>query len=149
MQGYAEGWKNGEFVEKMDVQDCLQNPPYHKNDQGHFAGHFWHFHKEIDSKELHCLSFQGSSRIMRDYIETMAEKYETIMLDRAENLLHDWFGDVEYWSIRRSMRFAPDLVKIANEFRLNQLISDDEMDSTKMAKKWENHRVRKHSFTIF
>ena len=83
---------------------------------------------------------------MRDYIETMAEKYETIMLDRAENLLHDWFGDVEYWSIRRSMRFAPDLVKIANEFRLNQLISDDEMDSTKMAKKWENHRVRKHCF---
>ena len=60
MQGYAEGWKNGEFVEKMDVQDCLQNPPYHKNDQGHFAGHFWHFHKEIDSKELHCLSFQGN-----------------------------------------------------------------------------------------
>ena len=56
-------------------------------------------------------------------------------------MLHDWFGDVEYWSIRRSMRFAPDLVKIANEFRLNQLISDDEMDSTKMAKKWENHRV--------
>ena len=89
--------------------------------------------------------FLGSSRIMRDYIETMAGKYETIMLDRAENLLHDWFGDVEYWSIRRSMRFAPDLVKIANEFRLNQLISDDEMDSTKMAKKWENHRVRKNT----
>ena len=61
MQGYAEGWTNGEFVEKMDVQDCNQNPPYHKNDQGNHAGHFWHFHKEIDAKELHCLSFQGNT----------------------------------------------------------------------------------------
>jgi peptide-O-fucosyltransferase len=32
--------------------------------------------------------------------------------DRAENLLHDHFGDVNYWGIRRAMMFAPHLGKI-------------------------------------
>ena len=140
LQNYAEGWTSGEFKEKMDVQDCLQSPPYHK-DQGNYAGHFWHYHKEVRAKELQCLSFQGTTRIMRDYIETIADRYETIMLDRAENLLHDFFGDADYWSIRRSMRFASKLLKLANDYRLKYLNSDDYKDNTQLPAQWETHQV--------
>ena len=30
---------------------------------------------------------------------------QSIMLDRAENLLHEFFGDADYWAARRSMKF--------------------------------------------
>ena len=35
-----------------------------------------------------------------------------VFVDRAEYLLHDHFGDVNYWGIRRAMKFAPHLGKI-------------------------------------
>ena len=51
LQNYAEGWTNGEFIEKMDVQDCLESPPYDKNDENNmYNGHFFHFHKDIQAK---------------------------------------------------------------------------------------------------
>lgn len=39
-----------------------------------------------------------STYVIRDLVEET--KGKSIMLDRAENLLHDRFGDEEYWSIR-------------------------------------------------
>ena len=33
-------------------------------------------------------------------------------------MLHDRFGDGEYWAARRSMRFSPRLVDRAAQFRL-------------------------------
>ena len=41
----------------------------------------------------------------------------SVMLDRAENLLHKNFGQYQFWSARRSMRFAPELRQFANEYR--------------------------------
>ena len=41
----------------------------------------------------------------------------SVMLDRAENLLHKNFGQYQFWSARRSMRFSPELRKFANEYR--------------------------------
>ena len=31
LQNYPGGWENGEFREKMDIQECTRPPPYHKN----------------------------------------------------------------------------------------------------------------------
>ena len=145
LQNYAEGWTNGEFIEKMDVQDCLESPPYDKNDENNmYNGHFFHFHKDIQAKNLQCLSIQGTTKMMKDFIENkIADKYETIMLDRAENLLHDYFGDAQYWSMRRSMRFAPKLTQIANDFRLKHLNSDDNKDGTVLPAKWESHKPKR------
>ena len=66
-----------------------------------------------------------------------------MILNRAENLLHEYFGDAEYWSARRSMRFADHLKEIANEFRNEKLNSNDEKDVTKMPEKWENHQPKR------
>lgn len=68
------------------------------------------------------------------------------MLDRAENLLHDYFGDDHYWSARRSMRFSQQLVQIANDFRAEELNSTDENDLTVRAgDNWENYQPQRGS----
>ena len=64
----------------------------------------------------------------------------SIVLDRAENLLHDSFGDENYWAIRRSMRFASKLVRIGDKFRKENLDSEDVKDDTVLAVKWEDHK---------
>ena len=47
---------------------------------------------------LHISMF-CSTYVIRDLVETT--KGKSIMLDRAENLLHDHFGDADgYWSVR-------------------------------------------------
>ena len=58
-------------------------------------------------------------------------------------MLHEYFGDAEYWSARRSMRFADHLKDIADRFRNDKLNSNDENDSTVMPEKWENHQPKR------
>ena len=62
---------------------------------------------------------------------------------RAENLLHEYFGDAEYWAARRSMRFAGHLVNIANKFRETTLNSNDVKDVTVKHNKWEIHQPKR------
>ena len=62
---------------------------------------------------------------------------------RAENLLHEYFGNEEYWAARRSMRFAGHLVQISDEFRKSKLNSNDVKDFTSKAPKWEIHQPKR------
>ena len=71
----------------------------------------------------------------------MQEK--SVMLDRAEKLLHDWFGDEEYWGARRSMRFSDRLVERANQFRLYMLDSEDSKDNTEVVEDWREHTAER------
>lgn len=145
LQNYAGGWTNGEFKEKMDVQECLRQPPYIREDDGHYKGQFWNFRQLISSKKMECLSIQGTTQIMAKFLEDQALKYQSFMLDRAENLLHDYFGDDHYWSARRSMRFSQQLLQIANDFRAKELNSTDEKDVTMRADQWENYLPQRGS----
>ena len=82
LQNYPGGWENGEFREKMDIKECINPPPYHKNSGDDlFKGPFWTYN-QIRSKNMECLSVQGTTRIMAGHIEIMAEKYKSFMLDR-------------------------------------------------------------------
>lgn len=49
-------------------------------------------------------------------------------------MLHDRFGDGEYWAARRSMRFAPRLVDRAAQFRLEKLDSEDGRDKVQISR---------------
>ena len=54
--------------------------------------------KNVNIDYLHISMF-CSTYVIRDLVETT--KGKSIMLDRAENLLHDHFGDADgYWSVR-------------------------------------------------
>jgi peptide-O-fucosyltransferase len=141
LQNYKEGWTNGEFVEKIDFRDCLNQVPYQRDhENGKWKGPFWQY-RQVRAKDFKCVSVQGTTRIMRDFIGKSAnDDHKTIMLDRAETLLHDYFGDAEYWSVRRSMRFASHLTEIANDFRKDYLNSNDKDDNTNWPENWKNHK---------
>lgn len=67
--------------------------------------------------------------------------FRRILIDHAEIVVHDGFGDQLYWKCRRSMRFAKNLVKIADEFRIQYLDSSDSKDKTERPSNWENEKV--------
>lgn len=149
LQRYAEGWQDGKFEEKFDYRDCIDAPRYRKDpssssggDGGSnvlYTGWFWEY-SEMRARDFNCMSLQGSAGIIRDFLVEL--KAKSVMLDRGETLLHDWFGDDNYWAVRRSMRFAEHLVAVANEFRRAALGgSSDEQDGTLMADKWEDSQV--------
>jgi hypothetical protein len=66
---------------------------------------------------------------------------ESILMDRAETVLHDHFGDVQYWRARRSMRYSVELRRIADDFRRTQLASDDKTDGTVLGEDWSKTEV--------
>jgi len=138
LQGYEGGWKDGKFEEKFKVSECLSDPVYQKDENGLYEGFFWDY-MQVRADQFECLSVQGATRVLHKFLEESGDA--SIMLDRAENLLHDHFGDVNYWGVRRSMRFANHLVQISNQFRLIEFSSSDELDDTMVHKDWRDHRA--------
>lgn len=101
LQGYKEGWQDGKFEEKFDIRDCLDKPRYKKS-ENKYVGHFFSY-KDVFSTDFQCLSVQGRADVLTKFVRDLPHK--SIMFDRAENLLHDYFGNEEYWAARRSMVF--------------------------------------------
>jgi peptide-O-fucosyltransferase len=66
---------------------------------------------------------------------------KSVMLDRGESVMHDFFGDADYWSARRSMIFSDDLVKVADDFRKRMFGSTDKEDGTLRKVNWEDYMV--------
>ena len=59
LQNYPGGWENGEFIEKLDIQECNRPPPYRKDtEESLFYGQFWRF-ENVRAKEMECISIQG------------------------------------------------------------------------------------------
>ena len=97
LQGYKEGW--GErFEEKYDIRDCLEPVRYKRRRDGRYSGQFFYY-DEVSADQVQCLSVQGHTSVLSSFIR--GQTGVSIMLDRAENLLHDFFGDADYWAARR------------------------------------------------
>jgi len=137
LQGYKGGWKDGKYEEKYEIADCLEKPVYREDNEG-FAGYFWDY-RDVRADKFSCLSVQGSTNVLESFI--VNNSAASIMLDRGENLLHDYFGDANYWGIRRAMQFSSQLINIANKFRETELSSTDVEDDTEVATDWRLHRA--------
>uniref|UniRef100_UPI00358F2B64 GDP-fucose protein O-fucosyltransferase 2 isoform X2 n=1 Tax=Myxine glutinosa TaxID=7769 RepID=UPI00358F2B64 len=118
-QPYAEGWTEGTFEEKMA---CL------------YRGWFWGYGK-TRALNFSCLSVQGMASIMVPILHKNTSA-RSVLLDRAENLLHDVYGQKAYWDARRSMVFARHLRKVADAFRAQYLNSRDDNDKTPYTEDW-------------
>ncbi|XP_075685813.1 GDP-fucose protein O-fucosyltransferase 2 [Rhinoderma darwinii] len=134
LQGYAEGWKEGTWEEKVDQRACIDQLMYSEDKHGYYRGWFWGY-EETRGLNVSCLSVQGSASIMAPVLlkNTTAR---SIMIDRAENLLHDHYAGRDYWNTRRSMVFAQHLRIVGDEFRANFLQSNDEDDKTIFHEDW-------------
>ncbi|XP_075463263.1 GDP-fucose protein O-fucosyltransferase 2 isoform X3 [Ascaphus truei] len=134
LQGYAEGWKAGTWEEKVDQRPCIEQLMYSEDKHGYYRGWFWGY-EETRGLNVSCLSVQGSASIISPVLlkNTTAR---SIMIDRAENLLHDHYGGKDYWDIRRSMVFAQHLRVVGDEFRASFLQSSDAADKTRFQEDW-------------
>ncbi|KAF7636382.1 hypothetical protein Mgra_00004165 [Meloidogyne graminicola] len=110
LQHYQEGWSEDKGFEiKYDIRPCIDaNKYYYKK-----YGEIW----EGDFSELNCLSIQGQSSTLVDAIIKLLPNKQTILIDRAETILHDIFGDINYWKARKSMNYSKKLKNIGDLFR--------------------------------
>eukprot|EP00074_Homo_sapiens_P111265 XP_024307826.1 GDP-fucose protein O-fucosyltransferase 2 isoform X1 [Homo sapiens] len=106
----------------------------------HGRGWFWGY-EETRGLNVSCLSVQGSASIVAPLLlrNTSAR---SVMLDRAENLLHDHYGGKEYWDTRRSMVFARHLREVGDEFRSRHLNSTDDADRIPFQEDWMKMKVK-------
>lgn len=70
LQGYAEGWKDGNWEEKIDDRDCIDRPVYHRDENGLYRGYFWGM-EDVFARKFKCVSAQGTSAIL---VPTLLEK---------------------------------------------------------------------------
>ncbi|XP_068101310.1 GDP-fucose protein O-fucosyltransferase 2 isoform X2 [Hyperolius riggenbachi] len=139
LQGYAEGWKEGTWEEKVDQRPCIDKLMYSEDKHGYYRGWFWGY-EETRGLNVTCLSVQGSASIVEPVLKNSTAR--SVMLDRAENLLHDHYAGKDYWDTRRSMVFAQHLRVVGDEFRANFLQSNDELDKTIFHEDWTKVKVK-------
>lgn len=76
---------------------------YFKSKDDRIDGAFPNYKKRVSSKQLKCVSFRGTNKMMANKIVEIISKdilqVGSIMLDRAEALLHDSYGDLVYWKV--------------------------------------------------
>ncbi|XP_036094015.1 GDP-fucose protein O-fucosyltransferase 2 isoform X2 [Rousettus aegyptiacus] len=140
LQSYAEGWSQGTWEEKVDARPCTDPPPYTQDKHEYYRGWFWGY-EETRGLNVSCLSVQGSASVVAPVLlrNTSAR---SVMLDRAENLLHDHYGGKAYWDTRRSMVFARHLRAVGDRFRSRYLNSTDEADRTPFQEDWTKMQVK-------
>uniref|UniRef100_A0A2P2I6C8 GDP-fucose protein O-fucosyltransferase 2 n=1 Tax=Hirondellea gigas TaxID=1518452 RepID=A0A2P2I6C8_9CRUS len=130
LQHYAEGWGDG-WEEKHHVRPCIQQHEFRQVGsvwEGTISGRLLH------AAALDCISVQGTSSTLVPLVTSSSGS--SIVVARAETVLHDHFAGAEYWTARRSMRFARTLVARANTFRIKNLNSTDEADGTLVPHDW-------------
>lgn len=138
-QSYAEGWKEGAWEEKIDERPCIDQLLYSTDEHKYYRGWFWGY-EETRARNVTCVSIQGSASLVASLL--LNTSAWSVMLDRAENLLHEHYGGKDYWNTRRSMVFAKHLRVVGDMFRAKYLNSTDEKDRTTFAEDWTKMKVK-------
>ncbi|KAL3116136.1 hypothetical protein niasHT_007436 [Heterodera trifolii] len=127
LQHYAEGWaEGGEYTLKYDIRPCIEADKYYAKRGDKWNGHFFDYADHFHAKDLQCLSIQGQSSTLAEAIAQLFPEGRSLMVDRAETILHDQFGDHFFWKARKSMRYAKRLCSIGDTFRADQLANSSD-----------------------
>ena len=84
LQNFPGGWDHGsgDWEKAPKLQECTNPPPYRNQPpKVLFEGQFWSF-SNVRSKDVKCLSVQSTTKKMADFLESVADKYKSFMLDR-------------------------------------------------------------------
>ncbi|GAB1295266.1 GDP-fucose protein O-fucosyltransferase 2 [Apodemus speciosus] len=143
LQGYAEGWKEGTWEEKVDERPCI-DPLLYSQDKHEYYRLVLGLRRNTGSECLlpvrPGIGFHCGACPLKKHICSAWEP--SVMLDRAENLLHDHYGGREYWDTRRSMVFAKHLRAVGDEFRSQHLNSTDAADKMALEEDWTRMKVK-------
>ncbi|XP_030764896.1 uncharacterized protein LOC115889108 isoform X3 [Sitophilus oryzae] len=132
LQHFEDMFETGNFEERWKVEKC-HKPPKLK----------YFYYANITSNTVKCISFHGpATKLQEIFLKTNAR---TILIEHAEVVLHNTFGDKIYWQSRRSMRFNVKIRKIASDFRNSYLNSSDELDNTILEQNWEDEKPKRNA----
>ncbi|XP_058444275.1 GDP-fucose protein O-fucosyltransferase 2 [Malaya genurostris] len=135
LQHFEDMFENGVFVDKFEQTACQKNSIPSVGGISGILGY-----RNITINELICMRFQGAASILYSMFEKFKSKtsgkQRVIMLYNAETILHDHWGNVDYWEARRSMRFSEQLTRIADKFRVDFFNSSNEWDRVQRPAYW-------------
>lgn len=149
----------------MDIRECNDDPAYFSATNPNFKpnspedkppikykGWFYGYTNSVHGKNFICLSVQGHASILKDMIFKFMREFnsDSILIDRAETVLHDKFGQYDFWQTRRSMQFSRKLYDYAVEFqKQNGLLGQNKDKATVpyLGEKWIQ-KIRKPSSPI-
>uniref|UniRef100_A0A8D8JPF0 GDP-fucose protein O-fucosyltransferase 2 n=1 Tax=Culex pipiens TaxID=7175 RepID=A0A8D8JPF0_CULPI len=134
---FDDMFENGVFVDKFEQTPCTK--ALTKDAPG-----FMRLHATFEIDEFYCVRFQGAATLLYSMFKKFGPEKQpeirTIFVGNAEVVLHDHWGNVDYWEARRSMRFSKTLVSIADEFRLHNFNSSNERDRVQRPASWTDER---------
>lgn len=100
---------------------------------------------------LRSARFQGSVNSLRPLLHQLWARLPAgthpvggqfnVLVRNAEIVLHDRFGDAEYWRARRSMRFAAGLESEAASFRRDVMRMPVDVDAVQRPARWQEEKV--------
>ncbi|CAI2348244.1 unnamed protein product [Caenorhabditis sp. 36 PRJEB53466] len=143
LQHYEEGWGT-EFVRKFDERPCIHAADqFYRKDGDEWKGWFYSY-GDVRARNFECVSIQGDSDTLKNLLtHANFSRMTSVFVDRAETILHEHYGEVDYWRARRSMRYSEQLVEAADAFRRTHLDSDDKRDKTELVEDWTKENSRR------
>ncbi|KAG4080160.1 hypothetical protein HA402_008231 [Bradysia odoriphaga] len=134
LQHYENMFENGRFIDRFEV---IKSKKIRVGDN--IFGY-----KNVTAKVHHAVSYQGSVKMLYQLLDELKPNFYqphfSVLLNHAEIVLHDVWGNREFWRARRSMRFSKILTSIADEFRLRNFNSTDESDGVLRPANWQDEK---------
>lgn len=131
---YENMFENGKFVDRFKV---IKSKQMRKSDK--IFGY-----KNVTAKAYYQVLYQGSVKMLHKTLDQLKPKFYqshfSVLLNHAEIVLHDVWGNREYWRARRSMRFNSALIAIADEYRSTRLNSTNERDGVLRPANWQDEK---------
>nr|XP_033336378.1 GDP-fucose protein O-fucosyltransferase 2 [Megalopta genalis] len=143
LQNDEEMFQTGKFEDKNEIVECTDEAlQYNKPESVKYGRYFWGYNN-VTSETIKCVKFHGMMSDLKQNLQPSI--YKSVMFDHMEIALHDSYGSQEYWRARRSMRYNPELYKIANEYRKHFLNSSDIADKTERPPDWTQEKSRRNA----
>lgn len=134
LQHYENMFENGRFIDRFEVI---------KSKKMRVADNIFGY-KNVTAVAHHAVLYQGSVKMVYRLLDELKPNFYqphfSVLLNHAEIVLHDVWGNREFWRCRRSMRFSKFLTSIADEFRLSSFNSTDESDGVLRPANWQDEK---------
>ncbi|RNA15640.1 GDP-fucose O-fucosyltransferase 2 [Brachionus plicatilis] len=127
LENDLENLNSEPFKKIVILKNCDQTIYYKKN--GLFRGNFWGYSDKIAATKCQKVKFRGTNYFLAENLVKILTEYDInfLMIDRAEVIVHEDYGQTEYWKCRKSMKFSKNLIAKAHDL-IESLNSDDKIN---------------------